>query len=187
MKNKTIPNFIVHYNRGEPFRSITSFPSDQWQSIIEKLKPTNAWGLKRFTDPNYLKQRVLAETQLRNEFLTKGGKPQLEQPIYFFLGRNRRFEEHQLNKGYKINLSDLESEQISFTYGDSMLALIAENRKQSGPQYKNPLCEAIYRLEELSQIYSSIHFPDENQLAIEAQLWAIPSREIIETLNDYSS
>ena len=34
MTDKFIPNFIVHYNRGEPFRSITSFPQDQWQSII---------------------------------------------------------------------------------------------------------------------------------------------------------
>ena len=79
-----------------------------------------------------------------------------------------------MNKGYKINLEDLESEQVSFTYGDSMLAFIKENRDQSGPQYKNPLCEEIFRLEELDSIYSSIHFPDVNQLSIEAQLWTMP-------------
>lgn len=109
------PNFIVHYSRGEPFRSITSFPKDEWKNIIENLNTTNAWGLNRFADPNYLKQRVSAEAQVRKNFITKGGKPQLEQPIYFFLGTNRRFEEHNLNKGYKINLEDLEPEQISFT------------------------------------------------------------------------
>lgn len=89
-----------------------------------------------------------------------------------------------MNKGYKINLDDLESEQVSCTYGDSMLAFIKENRDQSGPQYKNPLCEEVYTLEELGSVYSSIHFPEENQLAIEAQLWAMPSQEIIETLFD---
>ncbi len=178
------PNFVVHYSRGEPFRSITSFPKDEWQSIIDSLNSTSAWGLNRFADPQYLKQRVLAEAEVRKAFIAKGGRPQLEQPIYFFLGANQRFEEHKLNKGYKINLDDLESEQISFTYGDSMLAFIKENRDQSGPKYKNLLCDEVYRLEELGNVYSSVHFPDENQLAIEAQLWTIPSQEIIETLFD---
>jgi hypothetical protein len=54
--------------------------------------------------PNYLKQRVLAEAEVRKAFIAKGGKPRLEQLIYFFLGGNKRFEEHKLNKGYKINL-----------------------------------------------------------------------------------
>lgn len=184
MKDKTTPNFIAHYNRGEPFRSITSFPQDQWQSIIEKLNSTNAWGLNRFADRQYLKQRVLAEAEVRKAFIAKGGKPRLEQPIYFFLGANKRFEEHKLNQGYKISFDDLESEQVSFTYGDSMLAFIKENRDQSGPQYRNPLCEEVYRLEELGGVYASIHFSDENQLAIEAQLWTMPSQEIIETLFD---
>jgi len=49
-------------------------------------------GLSRFADPNYLKQRVLAEAEVRKAFIAKGGKPQLEQPIYFFLGGNKRFE-----------------------------------------------------------------------------------------------
>ena len=162
------PNFIVHYSRGEPFRSITSFPQDEWRNIVKKLNPTTAWGLNRFADSNYLKQCILAEAQVRKKFIAKGGKPRLEQPIYFFLGRNKRFEEHMLNKGYKIKLDDLESEQVSFTYGDSMLAFIKENRDQSGAQYKNPLCEEVYRLEELGHVYSSIHFPVENQLAVKS-------------------
>ncbi len=121
---------------------------------------------------------------MRKAFIAKGGKPQLEQPIYFFLGANKRFEEHKLNKGYKINLHDLESEQVSFTYGDSMLAFIKENRDQSDPLYKNKLCEEVYRLEELDRVYSSVHFLNEGHLAIEAQLWTMPSHEIIETLFD---
>jgi hypothetical protein len=182
MMNKTNPNFIVHYSRGEPFRSITSFPQDQWQNIIENLNSTNAWGLNRFADPLYLKQRVRAEAEIHKAFIAKGGKPQIKQPIYFFLGTNARFEKQKLNKAYKINLDDLESEQISFTYGDSMLAFIKENRDQSGSQYQNPLCGEVFRLEELGRVYSSVHFPDENQLAIEAQLWTMPRQEIIETL-----
>ncbi|MBC7419267.1 MAG: hypothetical protein H7328_00935 [Bdellovibrio sp.] len=76
------PNFIVHYRRGEPFRSITSFPKSEWANIVEKLNPVNAWGLNRFADPQYLKQRVLAEAEVREAFIAKGGRPRLEHPIF---------------------------------------------------------------------------------------------------------
>ncbi|MBC7754543.1 MAG: hypothetical protein H7Z71_09920 [Moraxellaceae bacterium] len=170
----TWPQFISHYSRGEPFRSITSLPQDQWQNIIQKLDSTNAWGMDRFKDLNYLKQRVQAEAKLRNAFIAKGEKPQLDQPIYFFLGRNEQFEESRLNKRYEFNLADILSEHISFTYGDSMLSLIEENRKHSGIRYQNPLCDSIYRTEELKTLFSSEHFP-EKPLHIEAQIWIMPS------------
>lgn len=184
MPGLTVPNFIVHYSRSEPFRSITSAPHDQRQMIIEKLNSANAWGLNRFTDLSYLQERVQAETKLRSALIAKGGKPELEQPIYFFLGRNKRFEEQKLNKGYKINLSHLLSKPLSFTYGDSMLALIEENRTQSGIRYNNPLCKNVYRLDELAELYSRVHFSEVPSLAIEAQLWIMPSKDSIEILTD---
>ena len=104
----------------------------------------------------------------------------MENPIYFFLGTNKKFEEQKLNKRYKIKLENIASEHVSITYGDSMLAFIKENKDLSGSLYKNPLCGVVYRLEELESIYSSIHYPTENQLAIEVQLWTMPSPQFIE-------
>ena len=101
---KDIPKFIVHYSRGAPFLSVTSVPQNKLPQIIEKLNETNAWGLNRFSDPHYLSQRTEVEAELRRFFIAKGGEPQLKQPIYFFLGRNLRFEEHKLNKSGSVLL-----------------------------------------------------------------------------------
>ena len=176
---KNIPKFIVHYSRGEPFLSITSLPKNNLSQTIQKLTEANAWGLNRFSDPHYLNQRIETESLVRNSFIAKGGEPQLIQPIYFFLGRNNRFEEHQLNKGYSIELQKISFKSISFTYGDSMLAFNEMNRTLSGIKYQNPLCTKVYLLEELDSIFSSPHFPHDDPLAIEAQLWVKPSPDLI--------
>lgn len=90
-----VPNFIVHYSRGEPFRSITSLSHHDLDSALKKMTEANAWGLARFSDPQYLSQRYQTEDILKNRFIKIGGKPVLENPIYFFLGRHQRFEEHE--------------------------------------------------------------------------------------------
>jgi hypothetical protein len=103
----TFPDYITHYSRGEPFLSLSSVTQDNLQSVLKQLNESNAWGLNRFSDPDYLKQRKQIEQKLRQQFIAKGGKPELDHPIYFFLGRNARFEEHKKNIGYKINLKDI--------------------------------------------------------------------------------
>src|SRR6185437_3233209 len=94
------PSFLVHYNRGEPFRSLTAVPNEKLTTILCALNETNSWGLNRFSDPDYLIRRKQVEAKIRQEFIMKGGNPILDNPIYFFLGRNNRFEEHPLNQGY---------------------------------------------------------------------------------------
>ena len=179
---KNIPTHIIHYSRGEPFLSITSVPSDELKHLIGKLNETNAWGLSRFSDPHYLSQRIQTESQVRDAFIAKGGKPYLTQPIYFFLGNNVRFEEHKQNKAYKIELQKIPAKAISFTYGDSMLAFNEVNRKLSGIKYQNPLCAKVYLQEELESVFLSPHFPQNDPLAIEAQLWITPNVEIVTTI-----
>ncbi len=88
-----------------------------------------------------------------------------------------------MNKGYKIDLQKISPDAISFTYGDSMLALNESNRNHSGIKYQNPLCAKVFLLEELDMIFSSPHFPKEDPLAIEAQLWIEPSIHIVESLS----
>ena len=113
MKSK-IPKFIVHYNRAEPFRSITSVAEDQLQTVIKSLDERNSWGLNRFSDPSYLRQRFEVENLMREKFIEIGGLPALQRPIYFFLGRNKRFEEHPLNIGYSIDLALLQNSPKNF-------------------------------------------------------------------------
>lgn len=168
---KTIPEIIVHYSRGEPFRSLTAVPHGQRDAIVGAMSEANAWGIARFSDPKYLAQRFEVERRLRAEFIDKGGRPRLENPVYFFLGNHAGFETHGLNKKYVLRLDEIPSEVISFTYGDSMLAYAEENRLISGEKYKNSLCAKIFRKEELPALFRHPEFPVQDPLNIEVQLW----------------
>ncbi|MGE3757158.1 MAG: hypothetical protein AB7H97_05345 [Pseudobdellovibrionaceae bacterium] len=174
-QNKSdIPSFIAHYSRGEPFRTITSLPHDLRSSAISNFTETTAWGLNRFSDPEYLVRRLEVEKHIRNQFIEKGGNPDLNHPIYFFLGPHRGFEQHPLNKRYEIHLEDLCKDSITFTYGDTMLSFFDDYRKLSGEKYQNSLCNRIFLLDELDDLFSHADYPENEPLYVEAQLWTVP-------------
>ncbi len=185
-RNLQTPDFIVHYNRSEPFRSVTHTPIERWPEVVEILTDENSWGIKRFSDPEYLVRRFDVELRLRDEFIVKGGRPKLNSPIYFFLGRHSQFEEHKGNNGYIVDLKDLSPDSISFTYGDSLLAYNEDYRIQSGEKYQNSLCTKIYRIEELKDLFGHSSFPKQDPLAIEVQLWETPSPKIVRRLDPSS-
>jgi len=114
--------------------------------VLDQLNEDNSWGLKRFADLDYLPKRFQVEQKIRHDFIHKGGKPELKQPIYFFLGNNPRFEEHKKNVGYKINLADVPPHEISFTYGDSMFSMCANYRNELGDEHLSRLCSQVYTL-----------------------------------------
>ncbi len=176
-----IPKHIVHYNRGEPFHSITGVPPEQLNAVIEKLDEKNSWGLNRFKNQTYFQQRLEVENHMRLKFIEMGGSPALLHPIYFFLGRNSRFEEHPLNIGYSIDLSDVQRNSVSFSYGDTMLSFNKENRKLAGEQYLNPLCGRLFMLDELMDLFESSYFCLSG-LAVEAHLWVHPDRKDVRRL-----
>ncbi len=76
-----IPNFITHYSRGKPFQSLSSLGKSNWTDVITTLNETNAWGLSRFRDPEYLPSRIQTEKLIRHKFQEIGGRPILEHPI----------------------------------------------------------------------------------------------------------
>ncbi len=178
-----IPNQIVHYSRGEPFRSITDVPLEHLDSVIEKLDEKNSWGLNRFKNQTYFKQRLDVENGMREKFIEMGGNPLLLHPIYFFLGRNQRFEEHPLNIGYSINLSDVQRNSVSFSYGDTMLSFNEENRKLAGELYLSPLCERLFMLDELEELFESKFFSSHALLTIEAHLWVRPDEKNVRKID----
>lgn len=79
-----IPDFITHYNRSEPFRSMSSVPNEMLAEVRQMLSEENTWGLARFSDPEYLSGRMIVEEKIRQEFIIKGGKPKLSHPICRF-------------------------------------------------------------------------------------------------------
>lgn len=172
-----IPSFIIHYSRGEPFRSLSDVPQADLSRVLQELNETNAWGLARFSDPEYLQKRQVVEQRLRTKFIAKGGCPTLSHPLYFFLGRNTQFEQHERNKAYLIQLKDVPKGAVSFTYGDSMFSLSEDYRKLKGGEYLSELCPHVYTLEELPMLFSHKDLRAPARLHIEAQLWIIPSGE----------
>jgi len=170
-----IPDFIVHYSRSVPFRSISGVPKDRLSDVLKELNETNAWGSARFSDPEYLMRRMTVEKKIRKEFAAKGGKPILDHPIYFFLGRNTQFELHEKNKAYLIRLGNLPKGAVSFTYGDSMFSLNEDYRLLKGEGYLSELCPNVYTFEELPSIFSHADHQSPAHLHIEAQLWILPS------------
>lgn len=178
-----IPTFITHYSRSEPFRSITSLSEDNWENVIRELTEETAWGLSRFKDPEYLNRRKQVEIRMRQEFVRMGGAPEISNPIYFFLGRSKSFEEREFNIGYMVSLSNISSEKITFTYGDSLLAWDEDYKSQSGPKYQNSLCSKLFRMEALTNLFCHKDFPKESPLHIEAQLWMNPSAKTVKRLD----
>lgn len=172
---QVVPDFITHYSRGEPFRSITGLAPSERQHVLKTLNETNAWGLNRFQDPEYLVKRIETERKIRSEFEKAGGCATLAHPIYFFLGTNLKFEEHSANRAYKISLRNLPDTSVSFTYGDSLLAFDEAYRKLSGERYQNPLCEKVFLKNDLRLLFSSPDYPEREPLHIEAQLWVNPA------------
>lgn len=175
----TIPDFIVHYARGAPFLSVTSLEPDLRAKTLSQLSEQSAWGLNRFSDTEYLDRRLEVERHLRNQFIERGGKPVIEHPIYFFLGRHHQFEKHPLNRRYEIALVDVPRDSITFTYGDTMLSFFSDYRRLSGESYQNPLCNKIFLLDELGDLFSDSHYPKDDPLYIEGQLWLLPSKDIV--------
>lgn len=172
------PNFIVHYNRSEAFCSMSEVPQRNLQEVLSQLDESKVWGLNRFADAEYLPRRLAVEEKIRHEFIQKGGKPELSYPIYFFLGNNKRFEEHKRNIGYKIELKDVPEHAVSFTYGDSMFSMCENYRQKLGDQYQSRLCSQVYRLEELDSLFLELEkIP--NRLHVECQLWIRPASHIV--------
>ena len=177
-----IPDFITHYNRSEPFRSISSVSPEKLPAVLKELNETTAWGIARFSDSEYLKRRVIVEKKIRQGFIEKGGNPVLAHPIYFFLGKNDLFEEHKRNKPYLIELRDLPKHTVSFTYGDSMFCFNEDYRRLKGKDYLSELCTQTYTYEELPRIFSHTDYSSETHLHIEAQLWITPADAMLSGL-----
>jgi len=161
---------------------MTSVPADKLPGILKELNETTAWGIARFSDPEYLARRHEVEKRIRQEFIAKGGNPDLEHPIYFFLGGDAEFEKHERNRGYVIPMSEIAESDICFAYGDSMLTFNPDYRAQFGEKYKSSLCAKIFLKNELESLFSHPEFSKDHYLRIEALLWRMPKIENVQNL-----
>lgn len=88
----TGPDFVTHYARGEPFRSVTAAGPERWAEVVAALDESTAWGLARYADPHYLPRRWAVEASLHAALVARGGTPRIAHPHYAILGSDPSWE-----------------------------------------------------------------------------------------------
>lgn len=176
--------YLTHYyNAGTiPFRSLSALPETEAIQIMKELYVDNAmWG--RFKNPAwYLQARKETEFWLRKEFISKGGCPQEEYPIYMIIGACDMLEksvpEKQLSK-IQIPISEFKEEDVSFTYIDSMFSF-SLGRDKSFEYYQPEYHGRVFTLSEILLLIKEKGIPVEGWWGklpddffpyIEAQVW----------------
>ncbi len=177
-----------YYSRGTPpFQSLSALPDDQAIRIMQELYAQFAGSIlfERFKDPaQYLAQRKQTEQWVREQFIAKGGRPQLAYPISMVLGTSPWIEKRapgtaETQAEIRIPLAVLKESEVSFTYPDSMISFWFGQARP--PEYYRPDYHgrvftraeilAIVELKGLPEENWDTHLPDDLAPYIEAQVW----------------
>ena len=161
-----IPEFVTHYARGEPFRSVTAAGPAGWARVVAALTEDKVWGLQRYQDPEYLPRRAAVEAAMHEALLRAGGAPRIRHPHYGFLGRRPSWERPG-TRAHDVAIADIPAGTVSFTVGDSLLTWDAEYRamleERDGPLH--PLTGSLLGLGALNPELAPL---------VEVQLWWAP-------------
>lgn len=160
-----IPKFLFHYYELEngPFRNITEYGPEKAQNIQDKI--IEGWNSKR--PENYIDLRFSLEKRMRENFISKGGKPNRKDPFYFTLGECEFAKSWYVNPGViKIPLTDFEADHISFTYPDSMVSYQFYDEPKLETYRKN--CNGqVFLLNEINDLIEEYGLPSEEKSQIE--------------------
>jgi hypothetical protein len=168
--------YITNYcdKRCSPLKSITRLSNIEAHTLAKELSrysDTKFTSFSRFTDEDfdgYLNKRILTEKWLRSKVERIGIKPKNISPLYFVLG-----ESTYLNQWYqdgiktKILLNQINDEDVSFTYGDSMSKMDSDDRMD--PFNKETLLKFIK--ETTNDVTSFLINLNQQNRYIEVQLW----------------
>jgi hypothetical protein len=182
-----IDHLIHFYKSGNgPFRSLSALSDREAMQNMQDLYIAGSVYWERFEDPHdYLQTRRQVEQWLHQEFIAKGGAPQMSYPIYMILGRSKwlqtAVDEVTLatTSEIQVPLALFQECDISFTYPDSMVSFLVANQKEAEyylPEYHGK----VFTLPEIRSIIETNGLPGERwgtnlpgHLAnyIEAQVW----------------
>ena len=113
-----------------PLKNIMRLPRDEAFALAAAMAAENpeTTAFYRFADfENYYPRRLQTDALLHARFLELGGKPVEDHPLSFVL-QGSRFLDGWFDHGFvtRVPLSQIPSEAVSFTYGDSMSVLQRE-------------------------------------------------------------
>ncbi len=174
-----IPQFLFHYYELEngPFRNITKYGYEKAENIQNQI--SKGWNSKR--PENYIDLRFSLEKRIKEQFASKGGKPNRNDPFYFTLGECDWAKSWYVNPGViKIPLTDFNPEHVSFTYPDSMVSFQFHDEPKLAT-YRKDCNGQVFLLSEMKDLVSKYGIPSEEKCQtdekfkydkyIEAQVW----------------
>lgn len=165
--------FIINYcsDGCDPMKSITQLNESEAYKLAKKLSEENkGTSFNRFGDyfKYYYPKRIRTEKWLYDWFIKLGGKPMTKHPIYFVLNGSEYLNEwFGKGKVTRLQLEEIESCDISFTFGDSMSMMDKEGRRD--PVTKEVLYDMIRRHNGDVERFLNAVCKDFNY--IEVQLW----------------
>lgn len=183
-----VPDFITHYHLPDrlPFLNLSELDDDRLAPVLAGLGDVAADGRsERRFGPRYMSLRRATERLLRQRFVERGGAPVRESPHYFVLGESAWFRGLYRDAAeVRIPIAGLPSEQVSFTYPDSVVSmgLLADYGIDVPAR---PHHGTVFRIEELASVIERYGLPSgpapdtyldyqfrEFEQFVEVQVWA---------------
>lgn len=177
-------DYITHYYSigTTPLLNISTLPFDEALKVANNLKNLPGKVYKRFHNAElYLRERQITEKWLKEEFIKLGGVPKCNVPGYFVLGESTHLEEAFAGKYavIRIPLDEIDENEISFTYPDSMATRFIANEKDA--VYYNPEYHGkVFTKKSITEVIKKWGLPEEQwrydpkkkyDYFIEVQLW----------------
>jgi hypothetical protein len=170
----TVPGYLSHYYEAEKgsFLNLSHVSLPDAEAMLDVIRRCgNVFASQR--SPDYLQIRRELESRVRELFIAKGGKPELERPHYMILGSCPWLLDWYVEgRELQIPLDRFALEAVSFTYGDTFPAM----RYPDGKPYRRQ----VYTLAELPTLVLKHGLPQEwnsdgslgPDRYIEAQVWS---------------
>lgn len=150
--------FIYHYYDKDtgPFKNLSNLSDKKANEILDDIRLNKPESFISKRSNTYMKDRRYYEEILKNEFLKKGGKIELNSPNYFIVGESKWLESWYINPRYiKIDIDTLDKDYISFTYGDSHPTF--SNKVNDQKEYR----KKVYTYKEILEIIDKYGYPQD--------------------------
>jgi len=191
MRNDIVGHWYLK-ELGGPFRNFLNSDPEEQKVVAEQLSEKYD---RSYFHQTYLEERDDVEKKLYQLFVDRGGKPEIERPIYCFVGCHpteliySRKEEY----GFKFfRIEDFPSEIISFTYPGS-IASIQISEKEEAKAFRSSYHGKLYLKEEIHDVISQYGMPGvdfvpdgsrQHDVLVEAQVWSLDVFDKITEVQD---
>jgi len=120
--------YIRHYcpNACTPFMNFCRLPKEDAFALAHEIAtahPNDKTFSRFYSFEGHYARRMDIEKLLYSTFVSLGGNPKEQHPIYFVLHKSKTLVDYMGDSTlYEIKLADVPSDSISFTLDDSMVA-----------------------------------------------------------------